>query len=282
VSSTSAVAVRAVSGDAVITAGRVHSDGSFTLSLPAGKAYRLEVLTASGVLPIVASSTSDLAFRVCQPTDPWDMGGISASGGGMGGGNGGPGGMGSGGGGPDCNGDPDCGQPPSCDPMTDPNCMQPPPPCDPATDPNCMQPPPPQCDPMTDPNCWQPPPPCDPATDPNCMQPPPPPCDPATDPNCMQPPPPQCDPMTDPTCQPPPCADPNDPNSCQDPCMTDPLQCGCMDSTNGSAVPVGTGPNAGGCWPDPLPPCSGANCAPGGMAPANPPGNFGCGGSTGS
>jgi hypothetical protein len=158
-----AIAVRAVDGTTVITAARVRSDGSFTLQLPAGHHYRLEVLTANGVHNIVAAkngSYADVAFSVCQPKDPFDMGGC---------------GQGGGGGTMCAPNDPMCTPPPPCDPTTDPDCK---PPCDP-NDPTCTPPPP--CDPMTDPNCK--PRPCDPSTDPNCMTPPPP-CDPMTDPNC--------------------------------------------------------------------------------------------------
>jgi len=273
VSASSAVAVRAVSSGAVITAARVRSDGTFTLSLPAGNEYSLEVMTTTGsVLPIAnksGGSVSALAFKVCQPQDPWDMGGVGT-------GNQCP---------PpppppcDPKSDPTCvlppppppppgctPPPPPCDPATDPDCKLPPPPCDPATDPSCTPPPPP-CDPTTDPDCKLPPPPCDPATDPDCKLPPPP-CDPATDSNC-KPPPPPCDPTTDSSCQvpPPPCADPNDPSTCKDPCMVDPSQCAC-----GSASGSGSGDT---CWPPPLPP---GDCD-GGMAPDHPPGDFGCQGS---
>lgn len=72
----------------------------------------------------------------------------------------------------------------------------------------------------------------------------------------------------------PPCADPMDPTSCKDPCIEDPMACGC------------TTPD---CWPEPQP-CyatmGGANeptndqpmmCDPSdGMAPDNVPGDFGC------
>ena len=56
-----AIAVRAVDGTTVITAARVRSDGSFTLQLPAGHHYRLEVLTASGVHNIVAAKNGSYA-----------------------------------------------------------------------------------------------------------------------------------------------------------------------------------------------------------------------------
>ncbi|MGE5185085.1 MAG: hypothetical protein ACM31C_23615 [Acidobacteriota bacterium] len=272
-----AIAVRAVDGSDIITESRVRSDGSFTLSLPAGQHYRLQVLTWGGVQPIMGK-TGALAFDVCQPSDPWDMGGV-----GSGSGSGGTGG-GAGSGGYcvppppiDANGNP-------CDPMSDPTCL-PPPPCDPMTDPSCAclpPPPPPGCDLGTGSgsNC---PPPCDPATDPMCFPPPPPPppgCDPGTGSgsgsgsgygsgdgsSCPPPPPPPCDPMTDPTCPypPPPCTDPTDPTTCQDPCMADPTQCG-----------MGSG---SGCWPPPCDPAD-PSCAMGsGMWPQHPPGDFGCGG----
>jgi len=71
--------VRAVTGDTVITAATVRTDGSFTLSLPVGERYRLEVLTTSGVRHVVASkdgSLTALTFAVCDPLAPYDIGGI--------------------------------------------------------------------------------------------------------------------------------------------------------------------------------------------------------------
>ena len=329
ISTSGAIAVRAVTDDSVVTAGRVHSDGSFSLALPAGHRYRLELLTTSGVRPILARSggaLSDLQFRVCEPIQPFDCGQI--------GGNPGPGtgpcdpmtdpscmcdpsgncsGGGSGSGGPIM----------GCDPTTDPLCVcdangqcvdgN----CDPATDPmcgpicevlpdgttNCG----PQCDPTTDPTCPctadpngglmcpppPPPPPCDPTTDPMCPCmvdangttncPPPPACDPSTnDCECNPQPdgqmqcwPPPCDPTVDVSCPqpPPPCMDPMDPNSCQDPCMTDPGQCGCATTMNVSSQPPD-------CWPPPQPPMcdSAGHCDPNGVAPQHAPGDFGCGG----
>lgn len=297
-SGSGAQVVRAVSGSDVIAAAQVKGDGTFSIALPAGATYRLEVLTASGVKSVVArdgSGAKALSFKVCVPQDPFDVGGVGDTGTGCGNGGGDP--------------------PPACDPSTDPNCKcdpngncypppPPPPPCDPATDPNCVcdangncypppPPPPPKCDPNTDPSCTcdaagncQPPPPCDPSTDPNCVPPPPPPgCDPTTDPNCKcdpngdcYPPPPDCDPSTGVNCPPacpdpdadgncpPPCTDPNDPSTCKDPCMIDPMSCGCADGD----------PN---CWPGPQPPpCDDKGaCDPDGtMAPDHAPGDFGC------
>jgi hypothetical protein len=315
VSTQGAIAVRAVDGTTIITAARVRSDGTFTLSLPAGHRYRLEVLTSDGVHNVVATKSgtlSDITFKVCEPQPPWDMGGFGE---------------------PGCDPmDPNsmCGDPPppcdpndpdckpypcdpntdpmcvpcdpmdptcggtTCDPMTDPNCQPPPPPCDPTTDPNC------KCDPMTDPSCV-PPPPCDPMTDPNCgggcdpsdpnCQPP---CDPMTDPMCKcypgdpdcpvcDPTDPNCgttcDPMVDPMCPtpPPPCEDPMDPNTCKDPCMIDPVSCGCgMDPTY-PTMPDGTTDNT--CWPPPEP-CTMESCPDDPWQPEKPPGDFGCGDDT--
>jgi hypothetical protein len=255
-----AVAVRAIDGDTIITAGRVRTDGSFTLQLPAGHRYRLEVLTSDGVHNVVGKggTLGDLAFKVCQPTDPFDMGQFGE-----------PGcdpmdpnnkcddpapcdpmsdpNCGGGGGGGNCDpmSDPNCGWP--CDPTTDPMCK---PPCDPMTDPTCNGGG--TCDPMTDPNCgW----PCDPTTDPMCK----PPCDPMDptcgkcepgDPNCGEP----CDPMTDPGCPPPPQCDPSDPD-CQV-CMddTDP-NCKC-DWWMGNCDPIPPcDPTVDAMCPTPPPPC---------------------------
>ena len=302
----SGAVVRAVQGGSVIAAAQVKGDGTWTMALPKGDSYRLEVLTNDGVVhPVVARDTAGgskaLSFSVCEPVDPYDCGGMGdPSGGGTGSGSGS--GMGC-----DPSTDPGC----KCDPNG--NCWSPPPPCDPTTDPNCPPPPPPACDPTTDPTCT-----CDAAgncyctdpNDPNC-KPPPPMCDPNTDPtcgcdaagNCPPPPPPKCDPTTDPICVcdaagncwddpckdpsdpncmppvcpnpdpsgacPPACTDPNDPTTCKDPCMIDPMSCGCASDD----------PN---CWPPPCDPKSDPMCGDpsgGSMAPDHPPGDFGCKGS---
>lgn len=291
-----ALAVRAVADGEVVAATPVRSDGSFTIQLPEGKRYRLEVLTNAGVKNVVATADGtlrDVAFTVCDAQDPYDVGEMGDPTTGM------------------CNdpndpnckppdGEPPCGDPPpECQPG-DPNCERPPG-CE-AGDPNCE---PPKCDPMTDPNCGDPCYPqadgtCCPVGDPNCE--PPPVCDPMTDPTCkcdeygncwpdrcqdpsdpncggcMDPSDPNCgggctdpnDPscgggcQADGTC--PPCEDPMDPNSCDDPCVRDPGSCGCkMDEPN--------------CWPPPVECDADANgvCDPGdGMSPDNVPGDFGC------
>ena len=60
-----------------------------------------------------------------------------------------------------------------------------------------------------------------------------------------------------------------DPNTCKDPCVIDPMQCGCkMEDPN--------------CWPPPEPPkcdpMNGEMCDPNGtMTPEKVPGDFGCG-----
>lgn len=287
VTTSGAIAVRAVSGTNVVTAAQVRSDGSFSLALPAnGVRYRIEVLTTSGVRHVFSQANgqlADLSFRVCQPTDPYDMGGIGGSS---------PGDPGMGGGTPGCDPttDPNCGPWPCMDP-TDPNCQPPPPPpcdIDPATgtpDPNCPTEPPPPCiDPM-DPNCGT----CSNTMDPTCDLPPTPGCSDPNDPYCFcdamgNCPDPWCGVMPtgngmedypggpDPSCPPPPpdpCLDPMDPTTCDNPCETDPAACGCaMEDPN--------------CWPMPVPPdcdAMGTMCepgGPGGMTPENPPGDFGC------
>lgn len=301
VNTSGALAVRAVSGTTVVTAAQVRSDGSFTLTLPAdGVRYRLEVLTTSGVRHVFASADgalADLSFRVCQPVDPYDMGGI-----------GGSSDPGMGGGSPGCDpmsGD-DCTMPwPGCDDPMDPNC-QPPPPCDATTGNDCPTEPPHCMDPM-DPNCPWPQPcapgdgtctePCADPTSPNCGV-----CTNPMDPTCGLPPTPGCSDPNDPYCfcdamgncpepwcdggggmdpstpgqdiwicpppPPEPCLDPMDPTTCTNPCGTDPAACGCaMEDPN--------------CWPTPVPPECDAmgQCepgGPGGMTPENPPGDFGC------
>lgn len=296
ITTSGALAVRAVSADSTVTATQVRSNGSFTLALPAGQRYRLEVLTTSGVRHVLSHTTNGfgaLSFQVCEPTDPWDVGGVGD--GTMDPNNGGGGGPGP------CTdpSDPNCKPLPCTDPM-DPTCgcdasgACPPPPCQPG-DPNCGPP----CADPSDPNCMPPPPPCADPSDPSCK--PPEPCQPGDpscgttctdpmDPGCM-PPPPICTDPTDPYCKcdangacppptcnagdpmcppepPPPCADPTDPTTCNDPCKAAPASCGC-------------GPADPNCWPPPQPPeCSAAGtmCDPGmgGMTPDHPPGDFGC------
>jgi hypothetical protein len=265
-----ALAIRAVADNDVVTATPVRTDGSFTLTLPAGTSYRLEVLTRTGVKNMVQRSGNilrDLSFRVCQPVDPFDIGGVGE-----------PGTDGL------CMpGDASCTP---CDPMTGAECEPPKPPDDPNCMPNaaghCEPPLPPTCEPM-DPNCacdivapdgtccqagdpscgplpcmdpgdpsccsangFCPPTPCDPMSDPTCEPPPPPDCDPASG-NCE---PPTCDPMTDPMCEPPPCADPTDPNCgyCSDPTApgcTPP----CADPTDPNCGYGCSDPMAPGCTP---------------------------------
>ncbi len=288
VQTSGALAVRAVTDDTVITAAAVRTDGSFTLALPVGQRYRLEVLTTSGVRHVVATNNGTLtalSFKVCDPSDPFDIGGIGPDAG-MGGGDCDPmdpncKSIPCDAGDPSCGdwpcqpGDPSCEPPPMCGP-NDPMC-EPPAPCEPG-DPNC-KPPPPPCDP-NDPSCgWscEPGDPmCDPCAfgtmDPGC-QPPPPVCTDPTDPYCAcdangECPPPTCAPGDEmcPPPPPPPCSDPMDPNTCKDPCVEDPAQCGCSS----------TDPD---CWPPPQPPeCANGTCDPDGgwMTPEHPPLDFGC------
>jgi hypothetical protein len=79
--SDSALAVRALDDDTVVTAAQVRSDGSFTLALPRGSQYRLEVLTAGGVKHLAlpnGGQFDELTFKVCQPAAPWDVGVIAS------------------------------------------------------------------------------------------------------------------------------------------------------------------------------------------------------------
>ncbi len=255
-----AIAVRAVTGDSVVTAAQVRSDGTFTIAVPKGRNYRLEVMTSSGVRHVLANKgggLQKLTFDVCQPVDPYDVGGI-------------------GGGGTTTDPGPIVGGPTPCDPLTDPYCLPPldceanntcPPECSPGSNGTCE--PPPMCDLTTDPTCGTG---CQPGDD--CV-PPPPICTDPSDPYCMcdsngQCPPTECNGSNGEVCPPPPpppCADPTNPESCNDDnCMSDPTACGCSSDE----------PN---CWPNPEPPSCDANglCEPGGMAPEHPPGDFGCG-----
>jgi hypothetical protein len=286
IASEGALAVRAVSGDKIVSVAPIRSDGSFTLAVPTGN-YRLEVLTERGIKHVVGSDRHHLVLAVCDPGAPFDFGGVGDPGMCH------PDGTCD----PPCDPtDPNCQPPRPCDPMSDPTCgcdaggTCPPPPCMPG-DPNCCDPAtgencPPKCEPG-DPNC-EPPPPCMPG-DPNCEPPtpcdptdpmcckadgtcePPPPCMPG-DPNCEPPTPcdpgdPMCGCKADGTCEPPPppppCDDPMDPTTCDDPCKNDPMNCGC---------PAGD-PN---CWPEPMP-CDGMKCDPGDVMTAeHVPTGFGC------
>lgn len=207
ITGSSALAVSAVANGQTITAARVRTDGSFTLSLPAGKQYELHVLTASGVEQVLDARSAALAFRVCEATAPFDLGGIAHGhaphGTGMGSGSGG------------------CDQPPPCDPSTGMNC---PPPCDPMTGSGCMPPP---CDPTTDPSCMM----CDAAG--NCY----PPCDPTTQPDCPTPPPPCMDPTDPNTCQDPCMGDPMqcgcDPSGSAGSCWPPPPPCDANGNCSG-------------------------------------------------
>ncbi|MFN0248514.1 MAG: hypothetical protein ACKV2T_16600 [Kofleriaceae bacterium] len=312
VSTSGALAVRAVSGSQVVTATQVRSDGSFTLTLPAdGVRYRLEVLTTSGVRHVFSKTggaLADLSFRVCQPTDPYDMGGI--------GGGSVPGDPGTGGGSPDC------------DPMTDMYCTPPWPGCEDPMDPNCQPPDPWPCMDPSDPNCGgtmcgpndpdcPTEPPCADPMDPNCPWPKP--CavgDPTCNEPCLDPTSPNCTPCSnpmDPTCglpPPPGCSDPMDPycfcdagGDCPDPWCDYPgtgmepntsspgadiYECPppppepCLDPMDPTTCtnPCENDPAACGCamedpncWPTPMPPeCDemGNMCEPGGPGGMTP------------
>ncbi|MGE0870634.1 MAG: hypothetical protein AB7P03_18860 [Kofleriaceae bacterium] len=293
VATSGAVAVRAITGNDVVTAARVQSDGTFTIALPAGHDYRLEVLTSAGARRLNAGTKGGSSFRVCHAVDPFDLGAIGHAAHGPDGGACPPG-HGSGGGSSgtctdpsgncpedpslpppcpnpdasgDCPNDPTPPPPPPCSDPNDPACG-----CDPAGNCEPVPPPPPPCTDPNDPACG-----CDPAG--NC-EPPPTPCTDPTEPcgcdsagNCHPlPPPPPCTDPNDPYCKcddvgncpvpqpaPPWCVDPADP-TCEDQCAIEPWYCGCPteDVT---------------CWPEPVPSPS---CDPSSMAPQWLPKDFGC------
>src|SRR5215207_2010382 len=70
IDTTGVVAIRAVSGDDVVTAAQIESDGSFRIALPAGAKYRLEVLTTTGVKQVLQhddGTWKGFAVKVCVP-----------------------------------------------------------------------------------------------------------------------------------------------------------------------------------------------------------------------
>ena len=112
---TGAIAVRAVSGTTVVAASSISSSGDFTLALPPGATYRLEVLTSSGVAPVVTDASRAVEFKVCHAGKPISIGHVttgsgSGSGSGHDCGSGMTGGHGDHGGSDSCDADPDtCG-----------------------------------------------------------------------------------------------------------------------------------------------------------------------------
>jgi hypothetical protein len=207
------IAVRAVDGTRVVAAAQIADDSSFALAVPAGT-YELEMLTRTGVRPLVTSRDGSLAaltFQVCRPGAPWNIGNVGDPSGGNGPGNGG--GNGSNGGG---SGGPPPPPPPGCGSDN--------------SGPNCPPPPPPSCGPNGS-DCPPPPPGCGPNdnTGSDCPPPPPPTCGP-NEPNgsdCIPPPPPPCNENN------------NGGSACPDPCGPDPTSCGCAA-------------NEPTCWPAPV------------------------------
>jgi hypothetical protein len=251
---------RVVSGDHVVATAPVDSDGDFTLDVPVGTGYRLEVITSTGAQPLVAYATGTIvSFDVCAPVDPYDLGDIYQ-----------------GDAWPGCDDptDPNCcvdtdgdgncddpGDPPGCDASTDPNC------CVDADGDGICDGTPPGCDPSTGENCCENPLPdgscggtgCDPATDPNCC------VDVDNDGNCD--PPGGCTDPNDPTCNGG-CTNPNPDGTCGDPTCTDIDGDGICDN-----VPPGCDPSTGeNCCTDPTDP----NCG-GGTGCTNPNPDGSCG-----
>jgi hypothetical protein len=292
---------RVVAGDTVITTTPVDSDGSFTLAVPVGTGYRIEIITSDGAQPMVGQSSGTVVhFDVCDPGEPYDLGDIFQ-------GDSWPGCD-------DPNNDGSCDDEPAptpCDPNTGTNCCD-----DPQPDGSCGggEDPDPGCDPTTDPNCTPGGGECDPQTGENC-------CTPNGDGTCTP-----CDPNSDPTCG---CTDddgdgicdgggtpgcdPSDPNCCSNPwpdgtcgddtctdsdadneCDCDPQTgewCGdpgCTDDNgdgfcDGDGTPPGCGENTDptNCWPPPdEEPCDDDGvCAPEDCAvPEETIPDFGCNG----
>ena len=277
------VGVRAVSGDTAAAWSAVALDGSFSLELPAGAEYRMEVVTAAGSHGFVGSaggSTHALSFAVCSAGAPFDVGhvhGWAQSDGEK------PG--------DDCDDPPppcdDAGnccfddgtccfpdgsccfpggtccapgepcEPPPCNPGPDGNC-DPEPPCEPGPDGTC-DPGTPPCDLDTGENCCDDPAedgscpgqPCKPGPDGTCDDPePPPPCDPATGQNCCE------NPRDDGSCPDQPC-EPGPDGTCDDP--TTPCEAGdpncCENPAPDGSCPGQCEPGPDGTCDDPTTPC---------------------------
>ena len=62
-----------------------------------------------------------------------------------------------------------------------------------------------------------------------------------------------------------------DPNTCKDPCVVDPLACGCAPDGSSTTMPG----QDNTCWPPPEP-CTRENCPEDPWWPQNPPTDFGC------
>ena len=255
------VGVRVVQDDTIITSSPIDANGRFSVGVPAGEAYRMEVVTRDGTYPFVRRENTRVvahSFNVCEPSDDFDLGDVDQL--------------------PndpddwddwdDGNGEPPWGddEPPWHD---DGDCGDPPPPCDDMNDPDCGPPDP--CQDMNDPACW-PPDPCEDPADPNCL--PPDPCQDPMDPNCWPPDPCDLDPSLCDPCDPGPNGECMDPPT--DPCsdMSDPNSCWPDDPECPYDDPW--------CWPDPTdPPCADPNnaqwCWPDDAAyPDNVPPDFGC------
>ena len=135
---------RVVQGDQVVATSRLDADGRFTLRIPEGTGYRLEVITSTGARPTVRLGDGSLiahTFDVCDPIDPFDLGDVH-----------------DGGSFPDDwwpEEDPDdTGNGGGCDPGPDGTCTDP---DEPPPDPGCDGDKPPWCPPDVPPDqCWDP------------------------------------------------------------------------------------------------------------------------------
>ncbi len=74
-----ALGARVIQGDTVIVTAPLDSDGNFTVAVPPGTGYRLEIVTSTGAHPFVQHAGGELiehAFDVCDPGDPFDLGDV--------------------------------------------------------------------------------------------------------------------------------------------------------------------------------------------------------------
>lgn len=66
-----------------------------------------------------------------------------------------------------------------------------------------------------------------------------------------------------------------DPDTCKDPCITDPQNCGCTTTANADGTMDDGNTDPGSCWPPPEE-CTMQSCPDDPWAPDNMPPDFGC------
>ena len=73
------VGVRVVNDSGVVAAAPVGADGAFSLAVPKGTGYRVEVVTREGAFPLGGRGETGLramAFDVCSAADDFYVGGV--------------------------------------------------------------------------------------------------------------------------------------------------------------------------------------------------------------